>query len=138
MSADDGWFQGHLLPIETEDCWELLRSHEVGRVAFVNGNGPMIVPITYVVDDEGLLFRVAPYSSLGSSLRGAEVALEIDDIDYFTRSGWNVVVRGRTDVVDPEDLSPEATKPTPWASGQRTLYLRLTVSSVTGRRLLEA
>ncbi len=138
MNTEVGWFQGRLLQMDETECWELLGAREVGRVAYVNDTGPMIVPITYTVVDGGLLFRVAPYSSLAGDLRDADVALEIDDIEYFTRSGWNVVVRGHSDVVDPDDLPHEAKRPTPWAAGQRTLYLRLTPSSVSGRRLLEA
>jgi nitroimidazol reductase NimA-like FMN-containing flavoprotein (pyridoxamine 5'-phosphate oxidase superfamily) len=138
MDAEVSWFQGHLLHMDEAECWDLLRVREVGRVAFVDGDGPMVVPITYIVDDDAVLFRVAPYSSLAQSLRGSAVALEVDDIDYFTRSGWNVVVRGRADIVDTEDLPREATRPTPWAAGQRTMYLRVAPSSVSGRRLLEA
>src|SRR5690242_10868286 len=98
MDADGGWFQGHLLHLDGAECWEMLRTQEVGRVAFVDDTGPMVVPITYVVHDEVVLFRVAASSVLARSLPGATVALETDEIDDFTRSGWNVVVRGRAQV----------------------------------------
>jgi hypothetical protein len=98
----------------------------------------MVVPITYVVGEKSVLFRVAPYTELARYLPDTRVALEVDDIDYFTRSGWDVVVRGRIDALGSDDLPASEARPTPWAEGQRTLHLRLTPDMVTGRRLLEA
>jgi nitroimidazol reductase NimA-like FMN-containing flavoprotein (pyridoxamine 5'-phosphate oxidase superfamily) len=138
MNADERWFQGHLTELGTAECWELLGVREVGRIAYVDDRGPMVVPVTYVVNDASLLVRVAPYSQLARHLPDAQAALEVDDIDYFTRSGWSVVVRGRIEAVDSDELPTLEPRPTPWAEGQRTLYLRLTPDLVTGRRLLEA
>lgn len=138
MNTDERWFQGHLREVDPEECWELLTSREVGRVAYTDAEGPMLVPLTYLVDDGTLLFRVAPYSELARHLPGARVAFEVDDVDYFTRSGWSVVLRGHVTPVDDEDLPPLQGRLTPWPEGQRSLYLRLTQNSVTGRRLLEA
>ena len=102
---------------------------EVGRIAYVDDRGPMVVPVTYVVNDASLLVRVAPYSQLARHLPDAQAALEVDDIDYFTRSGWSVVVRGRIEAIDSDELPTLEPRPTPWAEGQRTLYLRLTPTS---------
>ena len=113
-------------------------AREVGRVAYTDDRGPTAVPVTYVVGEDTVLFRVAPYSSLAKHLTGAPAALEVDDIDYFTRSGWSVVLRGHVAAMEGDDLAPGDPRPTPWVEGQRTLYLRLTPEVVTGRRLLEA
>jgi len=138
MNADERWFQGHLLEMNEAECWEQVRSREVGRIAYDDERGPMVVPVTYVVDRESMLFRVAPYSQLARHLPGARAALEVDDIDYFTRSGFSVVLRGRVETVEGDDLPAPEGRPTPWPEGQRTLHLRLTPEVVTGRRLLEA
>jgi nitroimidazol reductase NimA-like FMN-containing flavoprotein (pyridoxamine 5'-phosphate oxidase superfamily) len=138
MSFDERWFQGHLRELDEAECWELVRSREVGRIAYVDDRGPMVVPITFVVGEEYLLFRVAAYSEVARHLPDGRAAMEVDDIDYFTRSGWSVVVRGRVDVVNTDDLPAEGERPTPWPKGQRSLHLRLTPDAVTGRRLLEA
>jgi len=138
MNADERWFQGHLREIDEAECWELVRSREVGRVAYADEHGPMVVPITFAVDDESLLFRVAPYSELARHLPGARAAVEVDDIDYFTRSGWSVVLRGTIESLDSDDLPAPEARPTPWPEGQRTMHLRLTPEVITGRRLLEA
>ena len=44
MNADERWFQGHLQELDEAECWELVRSREVGRVAYVDQLGPMVVP----------------------------------------------------------------------------------------------
>ena len=138
MNADDRWFQGHLMELDPVECWELLRSREVGRVAYVDERGPLAVPVTFVCGEGSVLFRVAPYSQLARYLPGAQAALEVDDIDYFTRTGWSVVVRGRIETLESDKLPPPQDRPTPWPEGQRSLHLRLTADAVTGRRLLEA
>ena len=138
MNADERWFQGHLLEIDEAECWELLRAPEVGRLAFDDEDGPTIVPLTYVSGEGSLLFRVSPYSQVARHVPGARASFEVDDFDYFTRSGWSVIVRGSVQIVESDELPPLEDRPTPWPEGQRTLYLRLTPETVTGRRLLEA
>jgi nitroimidazol reductase NimA-like FMN-containing flavoprotein (pyridoxamine 5'-phosphate oxidase superfamily) len=138
MNADERWFQGHLRELDEAECWELVGAAEVGRVAYVDERGPMVVPLTFVSSEGSVLFRVAPYSEVARHLPDAQAALEVDDIDYFTRTGWSVVLRGRVETVASDDLSALEAGPTPWPEGQRTLHLRLTPDRVTGRRLLEA
>jgi uncharacterized protein len=138
MDADARWFQGRLLELDETECWELVGSREVGRVAYVDGLGPMVLPLTYSTHGRSVLFRVAPYSQLARQLPDTDAALEVDDIDYFTRSGWSVVLRGAVEKVESDELPAPEDRPTPWPAGQRSLYLRLTPRTVTGRRLLEA
>lgn len=138
MNADDRWFQGHLRELDEAECWELLGSLEVGRIAYVDQRGPVAVPVTFVCTGGSVVFRVSPYSQLAQYLPDAQAALEVDDIDYFTRSGWSVVLRGEIRVLDSDEVPTLESRPTPWPEGQRSLYLRLTPDAVTGRRLLEA
>jgi nitroimidazol reductase NimA-like FMN-containing flavoprotein (pyridoxamine 5'-phosphate oxidase superfamily) len=122
---------------ETE-CTELLRAGLVGRVAACTPNGPHIVPVNYSVVDDAIVLRTTPYSLLGSHARGTVLALEVDQFDYEYQRGWSVVARGRAEVVvDAAELEHirEIWNPTAWASGGRTLYLRMRWSELTGRRL---
>ena len=138
MNVDERWFQGHLQELDEAECWELVRSREVGRVAYVDQLGPMVVPVTYAGGEGSVLFRVAAYSQLARHLPDSRAAIEVDDFDYFTRSGWSVVLRGNVETVESDELPSPEDRPTPWPAGQRSLYLRLTPDAVTGRRLLEA
>jgi uncharacterized protein len=138
MNANERWFEGHLHELDEDECWELVRSREVGRVAYDDDRGPMVVPVTFALDDDSVLFRVAPYSELARHLPDGRAAFEVDEIDYFNRTGWSVVLRGSIQRVEGRDLPPPEARPMPWPEGQRTLHLRLTPDIVTGRRLLEA
>jgi hypothetical protein len=127
-------------PVELsqKECLELLRSGVVGRVAVVTPNGPRIQPVNYAVHGESVVFRTAAYSELGRYGRDAELAFEIDQLDYETHLGWSVVAVGTARVVDDEDELAEIREswdPRPWASGTRNLYLRITWRTLTGRRL---
>jgi hypothetical protein len=79
----------------------------------------------------------SPYSSLARNATSAPVAFEVDGIDEFTESGWSVLVRGTTSVVDRQELS-DVELPQPWAEGIRTLILKISVAEISGRRLIPA
>ena len=136
MNLTDGWFQGQLKELSEDECLELLASKQVGRLAYVDRDGPLAVPVNYVLDQGTVLFRTSPHSALGRYARSG-AALEVDDIDDYTQSGWSVLLRGPVEYVDPDDLPADAEgRPTPWPQGVRTLHVRIRPRSITGRRLL--
>ena len=139
MSVTDGWFQGRLTELPEDECLELLAAKQVGRLAYADQDGPVIVPVNYVVHDGMVLFRTSPHTSLGRHAQSATVAFEVDEIDEFIQSGWSVLVRGPAEYVDPDDLptAPDS-RPTPWPQSVRTLYVRIRPRSITGRRQLPA
>jgi uncharacterized protein len=66
------------------------------------------------------------------------LAFEVDQFDYERQHGWSVVARGRAEaVVRPDELDHirETWEPRPWASGARTLHLRLRWTEISGRRI---
>jgi hypothetical protein len=131
------WQRGQLQPLSEEECRELLASHQVGRLAYNDDEGPVITPVSYAVDDGAILLATSPTTELARHASEAAVAFEVEQVDADTRSGWSVVVRGRTEVVEYAALpSPHTSRPAPWAAGERTLYLRITPTALTGRRLL--
>lgn len=126
------------IDLSREDCEELLRSGVLGRVAVSTPTGPHIVPVNYAVADDSIIVRTTPYSLLGSHGRNALLAFEVDEFDAESHHGWNVVVRGRAEVVsDPEDLEQAraAWGLRPWAAGSRSLVLRLPWTDLSGRQL---
>jgi nitroimidazol reductase NimA-like FMN-containing flavoprotein (pyridoxamine 5'-phosphate oxidase superfamily) len=122
-----------------DECFDLLKRHHFGRVAIAEGVDlpPMIMPLNYLVDAATVVVRTDPDSRLGSALRYAMVAFEIDGVDQLQRTGWSVVVSGRAqEIVDPGDLQDLNQTPLlPWAPGDRSQYVRITPGSVTGRRI---
>jgi Pyridoxamine 5'-phosphate oxidase len=53
--------------IEEPECLRLLAARQVGRLGFVLGGGPEVLPINYVLDGDAVVFATAE----GSKLRGA-------------------------------------------------------------------
>jgi uncharacterized protein len=128
------------MPIEltVEECLDLLRTNIVGRVALSTPVGPRIVPVNYAMYGDAVVFRTAPYSELGTYGWNAELAFEIDHLDYENHQGWSVVVYGRGQLVeDPDEVSEirRSWDPRPWAEGQRNLYMKLIWHNITGRRI---
>ena len=128
------------MPIELpyETCAELLATREVGRVAVCTADGPRIIPVNYSVVDDAVVFRTTPYSVLGMHAWNGRIAFEVDDLDPLQRSGWSVVATGRGAVAeDGAELRriQSAGGPTPWAGGQRWLFVRLRWDDLSGRRL---
>jgi nitroimidazol reductase NimA-like FMN-containing flavoprotein (pyridoxamine 5'-phosphate oxidase superfamily) len=109
----------------------------VGRVAFVDADGPVVLPVNYVLDGDTVLFCTSSTNTIGRHLDHATVAFEVDEFDHVTQSGWSVLVRGVASCVSARELSrDEGLRPFSWADGVRTLVIRVTPVSISGRRLL--
>jgi nitroimidazol reductase NimA-like FMN-containing flavoprotein (pyridoxamine 5'-phosphate oxidase superfamily) len=130
----------HPVDLTYQTALDLLRRNELGRVAVCTPSGPRIFPVNYSVHRDSLVFRTAPYTVLGTYADGSLLALEIDGLDHEQRTGWSVVATGRASVIDEPaeiDAIRAEADPSPWASGQRLLYVRLRWEELTGRRIGE-
>ena len=130
------WSQSQLRELSQSECLGLLAGKSVGRIAYTGPDGPEVVPVNFVLQHDTVLLATSPHSLLGRHLRFDVAAFQVDDIDNQTQSGWSVLVRGRVEPVDTEDLPSAGARPHPWAAGQRRLHLRLVPRTITGRRLL--
>jgi len=92
-------------PAELEDaeCRRLLATAAVGRLAYTDGALPAIVPVPFVLHEGHILLPIHGYSAVVAAVRGAVVALEVDDFDPVTETGWSVTVVGPSRVVDDPD-----------------------------------
>jgi hypothetical protein len=119
-------------------CEAILRAGVIGRIGIWADGGPHILPMNYSVVDEAIIMRTTPDGLLGRHARGSTVAFEVDHFDYGYRRGVSVVARGDTEVVEhPGELAHirSVWQPRPWASGERSLVLRLPWTELSGRRL---
>lgn len=131
------WYKSRVHELDREECVDLLRSQEVGRIAFADDSGPDVLPVNYTIDGDEILVATSGYGVIARAATGARVAFEVDEIDSYTQSGWSVVVRGRAEWVDQFDLPPDPEdRPSPWAEGVRTYTLRIRPDIVSGRRLI--
>jgi len=120
-----------------QECTTRLRRSTVGRVAVCTPDGPVIIPVNYVMDDETVVVRTAPYTMLAGHARG-QVAFEIDELDHDMRRGWSVLVVGQGSPVEDSDeiaASHLVDRLTPWAPGLRNMFIRITPQRITGRQV---
>jgi nitroimidazol reductase NimA-like FMN-containing flavoprotein (pyridoxamine 5'-phosphate oxidase superfamily) len=80
--------------LEEHECWALLRTVAVGRLAVVILNQPDIFPVNHVVDGGRILFRTAEGTKLAAALPGQAVAYEADGYDPACGEAWSVVIKG--------------------------------------------
>jgi hypothetical protein len=81
-------------------------------------------------------FRTAPDSTLAELAQPTSVALEVDELDQQNRSGWAIVMHGCTSAVSQPDALADlwaSDSLVPWATGSRTLFIRIRPERVAGR-----
>jgi uncharacterized protein len=121
-----------------QQCYQLLATQEVARVAWQAAETLQILPVTYALFEGALYFRTSPHSILSELARPTEVALEVDELDEERRTGWSVVVHGRSASVALQGnlgQRPELESLMPWAAGLRTLVVRVIPYDISGRLL---
>jgi nitroimidazol reductase NimA-like FMN-containing flavoprotein (pyridoxamine 5'-phosphate oxidase superfamily) len=123
--------------LSKSECFGLLARERVGRVAFVDDLGPIVLPVNFVLDRHMVVFRTDGGTKLDAAVRGSQVAFEIDGTDEEARTGWSVLIRGEAvEVTDPAELARLRRLPLhPWAPGAKTHYVRILPAALTGRRI---
>ncbi|GHH72660.1 hypothetical protein GCM10018793_10040 [Streptomyces sulfonofaciens] len=127
-----------LADLSPAQCRELLGTHGVGRVAVTTGSGPAIFPVNYLVTDGDLAFRTGPEAPPAHAA-GSDTAFEVDHIDDALSRGWSVLVVGAARAVTDDETVrslDEKAYSTPWAGGDRHLWVVLTPHRLTGRRII--
>ena len=119
--------------LTTDECWDLIRGREFGRLAFHLADEVHIVPLNYAVDHLGrIVFRTAEGSKLLGLTMDADVAFEIDELDEdHARS---VVVRGRARALDGSEADEAEQLPLrPWVASVKLNVVAITVDEISGR-----
>ena len=126
-----------LAEIDEPDCWELLGSQSVGRLAVAVGSHPDIFPVNYATHEGRIVIRTEAGTKLAAAVLMRAVAFEVDQIDADAHTGWSVVIAGsaREPGTLEEELEMEALDLTPWADVPKTRFIIITPERVTGRRL---
>lgn len=126
-----------LIELHRDDCERRLGRCGTGRVALSVNALPAIFPVNYAVLDGDIVFRTGPGTKLDAALNGSVVAFEIDHAEPMSHRGWSVMVIGEAGpITDPETLARAAALPlTPWAPGERDMFVRIKSVIVTGREL---
>ena len=126
----------NLLTLSVEECWSLLRSHNLGRLAIVVDGWPRVFPVNYAADEEAVVFRTEPVAKLEHG-PGSAACFEIDGYDPRTAVGWSVMAVGLLqDITGGDDARSRRLRDLPiqpLAPGIRSHWLALAPEEVSGR-----
>jgi len=130
--------------LDEAESLRLIAPGGIGRIAFTGRYGLTVLPVNYKLHDGAIVFRTAQDSPTGEDLRTGiahaeyQVAFEIDQINPETRDGWSVLIHGPAHHMasDDERAAVAASGVAPWPRGVHEHAIRITPTSVTGRRLV--
>ena len=121
--------------LSTKECWDLLGTQVVGRVAYTEHALPRILPVSYSLVDRHLLLRVNAHG-LARWLDRQVVAFEVDEVDRLWHSGWSVVAIGTArSLTSAGEVTRGLTVPASWAGPDHQALVTITVGDIQGRRL---
>ena len=120
---------GYFVTIDPDECRRLLGDASVGRVSWASkADGIQVLPVTYGLIGDTIVFRVAEGSILEELTQPVEVAFQVDDLDGETATGWAVLVHGTAGA-----WSGEVPVRRPWAPGRRELAVGIQATRWSGR-----
>lgn len=119
--------------LNDEEAWARLSTQKIGRLATNVGDVVDLVPVNFVVDDQGIVFRTAPGSKLAGLMVSSSVVFEVDEVGE--ERGWSVVVHGTARVLERDDeiAAVEKLPLKPQVATVKLNFVRITPSSITGR-----
>ncbi|MBT0773207.1 pyridoxamine 5'-phosphate oxidase family protein [Kineosporia sp. J2-2] len=127
---------GTMKELSPAECWALLRSQDLGRLAVTTGGAPLIFPVNYAVDHGCVVLRTAPGTKLAAALTSDAVAFEADAHDRGSQVAWSVMIQGQAEemveleeLLDADDLPLSPLHPSP-----KHRFLRIVPTEVSGRR----
>ena len=122
--------------LSRDECRELLKRGELGRLATAAGGEPDIFPVNYYSDGDRILIRTAPGTKLLELTVHSAVAFETDG--YTQSDAWSVVVHGRARQLDSQAEVDEADRLPlrPWIPTLKYRYIHIDVDALSGRRFL--
>jgi len=120
------------------ECLHLLSTVPLGRVVYTEHALPAVLPVAFDVATDGrLVLALRAGTRATRALDGMVAAFQADHFDHAARSGWSVLVHGRTELVrDQEQHRALLSRgPRPWVDEPEPQYALLTPELLSGRRL---
>ena len=136
--AGVGGSTGHgFMALDESDCWHLLPLARVGRLAWTDPDGRiMVVPVNFGIDAHSVVIRTGDTSLLDAARASKRCGFQAEDLEPGLRSGWTVLVDGLLTVADDEATAERLGRLVdPWLRELRPIVLVLTATQVTGRAL---
>ncbi len=122
--------------LSVQECWRLLRSESVGRLAVCVYDHLDIFPVTYKVGHGTVMFLTGAGTKLTSALAGPPIALEADHVSPDMGVAWSVTIKGQATSTE---LTQEVREAgglllPPWETGRKHRLMRVIPDTVSGRR----
>jgi uncharacterized protein len=126
-----------LRSLPESECWRLLDSSALGRIALVVEGWPQVFPVNYSVGEGALVFRSGPGAKVSYG-PGSRACFEIDGWDDRSGTGWSVMVLGVlrdiTEATDDRAVELRQLPLHPAPPGIRHRVLALCPNRISGRR----
>ena len=121
--------------LTVSQCWALVRSAPIGRLAVVVDGKPEIFPLNHVVDRGTVVFRTAEGTKLAGTI-GKDVAYEVDGVEAGGAVAWSVIIKGEAHEVAKlhESIASLDLPLFPWHRGPKPHIVRIDPYDVQGRR----
>jgi len=116
--------------LSERECWELLATASVGRLALSVRALPVILPVQYYLDGRRLAVCLGHQALPERAVDETIIAFAADSIDPVTRSGWSVQVQGQS--VIPRGLRIETACGWPSSPAQ---VVEIEPRTISGRRV---
>jgi nitroimidazol reductase NimA-like FMN-containing flavoprotein (pyridoxamine 5'-phosphate oxidase superfamily) len=120
--------------ISEDDCWELLLSSSLGRLALSVGGEPEIYPVNFVASDRRLVLRTAEGTKILALTVNPRVAFETDGVGRD--EAWSVVVKGTARILEKQSeiYAAEQLPLRPLIPTLKYVFVEIAPREVTGRR----
>ncbi|CAB4916565.1 unannotated protein [freshwater metagenome] len=121
-----------------DDCLERLSLASVGRIGFIDGGSPSILPVNFALSGLSIVFRSGYGSKLSVGIALQPVCFEIDSWDSLDHTGWSVLAKGfAAEVISAEEIEQLSTLSVrPWSHPElREIWVRIVVEELTGRQI---
>jgi nitroimidazol reductase NimA-like FMN-containing flavoprotein (pyridoxamine 5'-phosphate oxidase superfamily) len=119
--------------VSEHDCWEMLATQSIGRLALVHEGQIEVFPVNYGLDGSAIVFQTNGGRKI-IGIASGEVTFEVDSVDQAGRFGWSVVVRGAARVVTGSDAPRGGPAVNTW-TGAKDFLVRIDPRSISGRRV---
>lgn len=128
------------VPLDEEDCWQLMGSAVIGRLGLTDRALPLILPAHFVVRDREVVIASLPDPKVANAGRRGVVAFEVDGYDPVTRQGWCVSTVGRSRLItDPEEIRAlDSLDFAPWTHSPDRHYIAIELGRLRGIALTAA
>lgn len=122
-----------LVDLSRDECLHLLGTRQVGRVAVtIPREGPLVVPVNYVLDDRSIIFR-SGYGTKLRSLPARPISFQVDHHLPEGRVGWSVLARGMAREISRAEAAHLVLEP--WVPQEKHYWVRMEIHALSGRRI---